>query len=253
MTQQQRNSNANNSNNHSMIHLPSPLQYLTHVSTNLDPAIRIGRLKPNLTLIIGIPHVKREVESYLMKTLKSIITEAKDATDFGILIFVGDLDETYIGKVGSEVEAAFGEYISKGQVEIIAPPKSYYPDFERVKTINTFGDAPTRIHWRQKQNLVSGQKFRNFSKFQKFPKNSKKIQKNFKSHLKDYVYLWMSCIDKSQYYIQLEDDVIANPKYLQFIYQKITDQVDNWFMLEFSSLGFIGKLFRTSSLTVKLI
>ena len=63
----------------------------------------------------------------------------------------------------------------------------------------------------------------------------------------------MSCIDKSQYYIQLEDDVIANPKYLQFIYQKITDQVDNWFMLEFSSLGFIGKLFRTSSLTVKLI
>ena len=60
----------------------------------------------------------------------------------------------------------------------------------------------------------------------------------------------MSCIDKSEYYVQLEDDVIANPKYLKFIYQKIMDQVDNWFMLEFSSLGFIGKLFRTQSLTV---
>ena len=63
----------------------------------------------------------------------------------------------------------------------------------------------------------------------------------------------MSCIDKSEYYIQLEDDVIANPKYLKFIYQKVSDQVDNWFMLEFSSLGFIGKLFRTQSLTVSLI
>ena len=62
----------------------------------------------------------------------------------------------------------------------------------------------------------------------------------------------MSCIDKSEYYIQLEDDVIANPKYLKFIYQKVSDQVDNWFMLEFSSLGFIGKLFRTQSLTVSL-
>ena len=92
--EQVANSNENNSNNHSTIHLPSPLSYLTHVSVrDLDPAIRIGRLKPNLTLIIGIPHVKREVESYLMKTLKSIITEAKDATDFGILIFVGDLGQ----------------------------------------------------------------------------------------------------------------------------------------------------------------
>ena len=61
----------------------------------------------------------------------------------------------------------------------------------------------------------------------------------------------MSCIQKSEYYIQLEDDVIANPHYLKFILQKIEDQVDSWFMLEFSSLGFIGKLFRTASLSVR--
>ena len=57
---------------------------------NLEPAIRIGRLKPNLTLIIGIPTVKREVESYLMRTLTSIIKEADKDDTFGILIFVGD-------------------------------------------------------------------------------------------------------------------------------------------------------------------
>ena len=49
--------------------------------------------------------------------------------------------------------------------------------------------------------------------------------------------------------MQLEDDVIALAKSGQFIDEQIeaNSHVD-WLMLEFSSLGFIGKLFRQSSL-----
>ena len=88
-----------------------------------------------------------------MKTLTSIIKESEGSEDFGVLIFIGDLDETYIGQIGSEIQATFSQHVERGQIEVISPPKDYYPDFDQVKTLNTFGDAPTRIHWRQKQNL----------------------------------------------------------------------------------------------------
>ena len=55
---------------------------------------------------------------------------------------------------------------------------------------------------------------------------------------------------KSVYYLQLEDDVIAKAGYLSFIKNSITRANTEWFMLEFSNLGFIGKLFRSESLSV---
>ena len=60
----------------------------------------------------------------------------------------------------------------------------------------------------------------------------------------------MNCLSKSQYYIQLEDDVIAKSGFVDFIMEKINAQVDDWFLLEFSKLGFIGKLFKSESLNV---
>ena len=71
------------------------------------------------------------------------------------MIFVGDMDETYIGQIGSEVQANFPSEFNNGQIEIVSPPKYYYPDFEKVTSINSFGDSPDRIRWRQKQNLGS--------------------------------------------------------------------------------------------------
>jgi len=70
----------NLSSNFSNIYLPGPLSYLEHVppGASLEPITRIGKLAPNLEFLIGIPTVKREKESYLMKTLESIIKEAKN-------------------------------------------------------------------------------------------------------------------------------------------------------------------------------
>jgi len=54
---------------------------------------------------------------------------------------------------------------------------------------------------------------------------------------------------KAMYYLQLEDDIIAKKTY----FTKITDFVHNitsknWFYIEFSILGFIGKLFKSEDL-----
>ena len=62
--------------------LPGPLSYLDHVPSGatLEPMIRIGKLKSELDIIIGIPTVKRsdgkgEV-SYFTDMLSSIVNEA---------------------------------------------------------------------------------------------------------------------------------------------------------------------------------
>jgi len=69
------------------------------------------------------------------------------------MIYVGEMDETFIGKIGSEVQANFPSLLKNGMIEIISPPQYYYPNFDQVKTLNSFGDSPVRIKWRQKQNL----------------------------------------------------------------------------------------------------
>ena len=66
----------------------------------------------------------------------------------------------------------------------------------------------------------------------------------------DYVFLWSYIWQtKAEYFLQLEDDIIASPKSSEFITKQIEQaKRSNWFMLEFSSLGFIGKLFKRDNL-----
>ncbi|KFQ73351.1 Alpha-1,3-mannosyl-glycoprotein 4-beta-N-acetylglucosaminyltransferase B, partial [Phoenicopterus ruber ruber] len=47
---------------------------------------------------------------------------------------------------------------------------------------------------------------------------------------------------------QLEDDIIAKPDYIQSIKNFAAEQSQEWMILEFSQLGFIGKLFKSEDL-----
>ena len=64
----------------------------------------------------------------------------------------------------------------------------------------------------------------------------------------DYSYLWNWADGKSEFFLQLEDDIIAQHGFLSFIEKSQSSESDPWFVLEFSTLGFIGKLFRTENL-----
>ena len=75
----------------------------------------------------------------------------------------------------------------------------------------TFNDPPERVKWRTKQNL-------------------------------DYSYLMMYAQNRARFYCQLEDDIMATLSYASTIQTFALQQETNeWFMLEFSALGFIGK------------
>lgn len=60
----------------------------------------------------------------------------------------------------------------------------------------------------------------------------------------DYTALFQFSIGQSDYYLQLEDDVECAVGFVRLIRDYIQKQTKVWAMLEFSELGFIGKLFR---------
>ena len=56
-------------------------------------------------------------------------------------------------------------------------------------------------------------------------------------------------VGASKYFLQIEDDVVANVGFLDHIDHKMKTRAGkNWLALEFSSLGFIGKLFHEKTL-----
>ncbi|KAM6270135.1 alpha-1,3-mannosyl-glycoprotein 4-beta-N-acetylglucosaminyltransferase-like protein MGAT4D [Porphyrio hochstetteri] len=194
--------------------------YLPHLRENEDavfPNVIFGQQRTGVSLVMGIPTVKREKQHYLLGTLHSLLYELPEAqkNDCVIIIFVAEVDAEYVNGVAESVKSSFPEEIQSGVLEVISPPPSYYPDLSSLK--KTFGDSEDRVRWRTKQNL-------------------------------DYSFLMLYAQHKGTFYLQLEDDIIAKPDYIQSIKTFVAEQSQEWMILEFSQLGFIGKLFKSEDL-----
>uniref|UniRef100_A0A669P4F8 MGAT4 family member D n=1 Tax=Phasianus colchicus TaxID=9054 RepID=A0A669P4F8_PHACC len=184
---------------------------------SLMPSPIKERSAPYISLVMGIPTVKREKQSYLMSTLRSLLhgLSEKQKNDCVIIIFVAEVNAEYVNGVAESVKTSFPREVQSGVLEIISPPASYYPDLSNLR--KSFGDSEDRVRWRTKQNL-------------------------------DYSFLMLYAQPKGTFYLQLEDDIIAKPDYIQSIENFAAEQSQDWMVLEFSQLGFIGKLFKSEDL-----
>lgn len=205
------------------LQVPNIYHHLPHLLNNegsLHPAVQVGQGRTGVSMVMGIPTVKRKVKSYLSETLHSLIDKlsAEEKLDCVIIVFVGETDIDYVNSVVAGLEKEFYTELNSGLLEVISPPASYYPDFSNLK--ETFGDSKERVKWRTKQNL-------------------------------DYSFLMMYAVNKGVYYVQLEDDIVAKPNYFatmkNFAIQLATE---DWMILEFSQLGFIGKMFQAPDLNL---
>lgn len=101
--------------------------------------------------------------------------------------------------------------MDSGLLEIISPSVNFYPNLKAIT--GTLGDSDERTRWRTKQNL-------------------------------DYVYMMLYSQHRGTYYVQLEDDILAKKGFVRsmksFALQKTIEKED-WLMLDFCQLGFIGK------------
>ncbi|KAJ0050328.1 hypothetical protein NL108_017505, partial [Boleophthalmus pectinirostris] len=125
-------------------------------------------------------------------------------------------DHSYVNSIAETISSNFPKEVESGLLEVVSPSQHYYPNFTLLK--ETFGDSKDRVKWRTKQNL-------------------------------DFSFLMLYAQDKGTYYVQLEDDVIAKTDYYDAM-KSYTVQQESipWLYLEFSQLGFIGKMFRTRDL-----
>uniref|UniRef100_A0A8C2EGR3 Alpha-1,3-mannosyl-glycoprotein 4-beta-N-acetylglucosaminyltransferase B n=1 Tax=Cyprinus carpio TaxID=7962 RepID=A0A8C2EGR3_CYPCA len=202
-----------------VLQLPSIFHHLPHLlakETSLQPAVHIGQGRTGVSIVMGVPSVKREVHSYLTDTLSSLMSELSPAEkeDCVIVVFIAETDQQYANSVADNLK--FPGEIQSGLLEIISPSIHFYPDFSHLK--ESFGDPKERVRWRTKQNL-------------------------------DYCFLMMYAQTKGTYYVQLEDDIVARPNYFTTMKNFALQQPsEEWMILEFSQLGFIGKMFKSLDL-----
>ncbi|KAJ9576161.1 hypothetical protein L9F63_006983, partial [Diploptera punctata] len=202
-----------------LLRLPSVYHFLPHLldsPSSLRPAYCLSRGRTGVSVVLGIPTVKRDVQSYLLATLQNIIESMneEEAGDSLIVVFIAEVEQDYVLQVAKQIEFQFSEQVESGLIEVISPPASYYPDMDNLK--ETLGDPPERVRWRTKQNL-------------------------------DFAFLMMYSQPKATFYVQLEDDILAKKNFIStmknYALQKISEK-SPWFVLEFCQLGFIGKMFK---------
>ncbi|GAA6105502.1 alpha-1,3-mannosyl-glycoprotein 4-beta-N-acetylglucosaminyltransferase B isoform X2 [Tachysurus ichikawai] len=195
-----------------VLQLPSIFHHLPHLlakETSLQPAVHVGQGRTGVSIVMGVPSVKREVHSYLTDTLSSLMSELSQAEkdDCVIVVFIAETDQQYANSVADNLKRLFPAEIQSGLLEIISPSVHFYPDFSHLK--ESFGDPKERVRWRTKQNL-------------------------------DYCFLMMYAQSKGTYYVQLEDDIVARPNYFTTMKNFALQQPsEEWMILEFSQLGFI--------------
>ncbi|KAK1803965.1 hypothetical protein P4O66_003903 [Electrophorus voltai] len=162
---------------------PSVFLYLPHLKEqedSLKPNIYLSQGRSEVSLVLGIPTVQRQKESYLVNTVNSLLYDLtpEQKSDIIIIIFVAETDSAFVRSVAEKIHKK----------------------------------------WRTKQNL-------------------------------DYSFLMLYAQHKGTYYIQMEDDIVAKSGYSESIKAYVQRVIgEQWLYLEFSQLGFIGKLFRASDL-----
>ncbi|CAE7790228.1 MGAT4C [Symbiodinium sp. CCMP2592] len=169
-------------------------------------------------LFIGVSSVQRKAE-YLGLTLSHLFDAMGAATDTGIVVHLADFDETWVSKSHDWLRSGFDDEVQANRLHVIHAPEKLYPSKEEVQKSTKFGDPPHRQWWRAKQNM-------------------------------DYAYLMWYAAGLSEYYMQLEDDVQVVPSFLPTVRRYMREKAagNEWVMIAFSKLGFIGKTFRSSRL-----
>ena len=157
---------------------------------------------------------------YLQITLDSIIstTTKRHKEDVVVVVFLADKNLTYNSYVHNILHSAYNVYITSGFIRIVEADPRIYPKMKNIK--KNFGDTQQRVLWRAKQVL-------------------------------DFAFMFSYSKDISEYYIQIEDDVECADHFVDGIRNFVWDlksQNQSWALLEFSVLGFIGKLVKSADL-----
>lgn len=169
-------------------------------------------------LTIGLSSVKRKKGNYLLETIKSIFEQSsyEELKEIVVVVHLADYDFSWCENIVQDISRKFSHHIIAGRLLVIHAPEEFYPVLNGLK--RNYNDPEDRVKFRSKQNV-------------------------------DYAFLLNFCANLSDYYVMLEDDVRCSRNFLTAIKKVITSREgSNWVTLEFSKLGYIGKLYHSRDL-----
>ena len=185
----------------------------------------VGFLKSNLTVLMGIPTVKRPTKvAYIYETLKSLFRGLDGHNDTGLLVFVGQGDENYFEELSAKLKDLHPTEMEQGRLKVVcfAPYDVFYPDYLK----NGRGrEENLTIHWKETMEHTLW-----------------RVRQAV-----DYIYLWSIVRTEAEYFLQLEDDVTLKSNFMSIIKNDIQKEKrdKNWFALGYSPQGLLCKLIRT--------
>ncbi|NXD82669.1 MGT4C acetylglucosaminyltransferase, partial [Halcyon senegalensis] len=187
---------------------------------NVSYHLLAGSLSPHKKfLAVGLASVRRPRGYYLPATLQSLFKQSteEELREMVVVVHLADADPTWNVQVATNIARKFAHHILLGRLLLIHAPHEFYPTLEGLK--RNYNDAEERVKFRSKQNNV------------------------------DYAFLLAFAANLSSYYLMIEDDVWCAKSFLTTIRKALASQEgSNWATLEFSKLGYIGKLYRSSDL-----
>lgn len=180
-------------------------------------------------LTIGLPTVYRESSRwYLNDTIESLIKHSSlwdRQREIVVVVFLTDFDPIIRDLLKTKLIGTYQKFIEYGFIQIIEAPNQFYPSFANLKT--TYQHPFEQVKWRSKMNV-------------------------------DFAFLMFYSRNMSEFYLQLEDDVVTVPNYvhkIKLFIGKITKEKAEdlywpgvWACIEFSGQGFLAKLFHSYDL-----
>ncbi|NXX81879.1 MGT4C acetylglucosaminyltransferase, partial [Urocolius indicus] len=189
------------------------------VLNNISYQLLAGSLSPHKKfLAVGLASVRRPRGFYLPATLQSLFTQstAQELQELVVVVHLADSDPHWNAQVAASLTRRFAQHVLLGRLLLIHAPQEFYPTLEGLK--RNYNDPEERVKFRSKQNV-------------------------------DYAFLFAFAANLSSYYLMIEDDVWCAKSFLTAIRKAVAARDGSaWATLEFSKLGYIGKLYRSSDL-----
>ncbi|KAM6232453.1 alpha-1,6-mannosyl-glycoprotein 4-beta-N-acetylglucosaminyltransferase-like isoform 2-T2 [Spheniscus humboldti] len=177
-----------------------------------------GTGSPGEFLTVGLASVRRPRGYYLPATLQSLFKQSteEELQEMVVVVHLADTDPIWNVRVATNIAHKFAHHILLGRLLLIHAPHEFYPTLEGLK--RNYNDPEERVRFRSKQNV-------------------------------DYAFLLAFAANLSSYYLMIEDDVWCAKSFLTAIRKALASHEGSyWATLEFSKLGYIGKLYRSSDL-----
>uniref|UniRef100_A0A8C3YFM1 Alpha-1,3-mannosyl-glycoprotein 4-beta-N-acetylglucosaminyltransferase-like protein MGAT4E n=1 Tax=Catagonus wagneri TaxID=51154 RepID=A0A8C3YFM1_9CETA len=172
------------------------------------------QVKDPAWLTVGVSSGSWLDRSSLLSTLLSLFraTSKAEQQHLTVLVHLADPDPTELRETVFQISSLFSPQLLAGRLLLIHAPPDAYPKAEGIRGLARAPDLFSR------QNV-------------------------------DHAYLVSFAAGLSEYFLLLDDNAFCAPSFVSHIQWKVdTAKSDPWVLLEFSNLGFLGKLLRDRDL-----